>query len=89
MDLSGRSEGQSSALSMYTTKDDVVSKVVETIKGYLIHPDTVKEHGKMRITGTQAHFFNSIFCDNRFNEFVSDTVEFVKSIRKEDGELGF
>lgn len=89
MDLSGRSEGQSSALPLYTTKDVIISKVVETIKGYLRHPDTVKAYGKSSITGTRAQFFNSIFCDNRFNEFVSDTVEFVKSIRNEDGEWGF
>ena len=84
MDLSGRNEGVSSALSMYPTKDDIKSKIVETINGYLRHPDTVKAHGNMRITGTRAQFFNSIFAGRRLNEFVSDTVEFVKSIRNED-----
>ena len=89
MDLSGRNEGMSTTLSLFTTKDEIISKVIETIQKYIKHPDTVKAHGTMSITGTRAQFFNSIFCDQRFNEFISDTLEFVKSIRKEDGEWGF
>ena len=85
-DLSGRSEGISSGISLYTTREGIIQRVAETIEGYLKHPDTVKAHGNLELWGTRTRgrHISSLLDDPEIINFSNDTLEFVASIRKEN-----
>jgi hypothetical protein len=86
-DLSGRSEGMSSGISLYTPRDGVIERVAETVEGYLKHPDTVKAHGHKMLWGMRGRGISSLLDDPEIIKFADDTIEFVASIRKEDYRL--
>ena len=86
-DLSGRCEGISSGISLYTTREGIIERVSETIEGYLKHPDTVKAHGNLELWGTRGQHISSLLDDPEIINFSNDTLEFVASIRKEDDKI--